>query len=219
MEYFFNFNTKSKDESILITIIYSIIFHLLLALAVLMFKPHPPEYIKITVATNSVQLNALPIQSSKQSVQKQVNKKITKEEVIKSESKKQIVQKEIPAEKSSTIMNAKDVPNPSPEAQSANETQEFYSAESTVDKTAQCTLPEITLTDDATNAGIRSGNIIIEVQINSQGKVTLAKLIKGTGYKIDQVALVAAKELNCKPARRDQQSVGVIKRFTWVILQ
>lgn len=81
-----------------------------------------------------------------------------------------------------------------------------------------CSLPEINLTEDATNAGIKSGSVIIEVKINSFGKVIDATLIKGTGYKVDQVALEAAKKLNCKPAWREKQNIGVIKRVNWIIV-
>ncbi len=219
MEYFFDVNTKAKDENIIVITIYSLLFHFLLVFAIALLKPNPPEFVSITVATNTIHLNTNKAQSNKQSIQKQQDKKIPKEEVVKSNAAKQQIHKEIPSEKTQPSVNAKDVPNPTPEGQSSNPSKEFYSAESTVDKTAQCTLPEINLTDDATNAGIKSGNVIIEVQINSQGKVTNTKLIKGTGYKIDEVALNAAKELNCKPARRDQESVGVIKRINWVIVQ
>ncbi|MGY3804670.1 energy transducer TonB [Pigmentibacter ruber] len=219
MEYFFDLNKKAKDENIIVITIYSLFFHFFLVLAIALLKPHPPEFISIKVSTNTIQLSTNKSQSNKQTIQKQQDKKIPKEEIVKSNTAKRSIQKEIPSEKTAPSTNAKDIPNPTPEGQSSNPSKEFYSAESTVDKTAQCTLPEINLTDDATNAGIKSGNVIIEVQINSQGKVTNATLIKGTGYKIDQVALNAAKELNCKPARRDQESVGVIKRINWVIVQ
>ena len=220
MEYFFELNTKKKEEIYLIRLGYSILFHIFLVFAIALLRPNPPEFISISVSTNTIQLASSAANANKQTIQKTVDKKIPKKELIHTSSTpKQNISKEIPSETSIPSSQAKSVANPTPEGQSSNPSKEFYSAESTVDKTAQCTLPEITLSDDATNAGVNSGNVIIEVQINSEGKVTEAKLIKGTGYKIDEIALQAAKKLNCKPAKREKESVGVIKRINWIITQ
>jgi TonB family protein len=218
LEYFLYINSKDKEENYLTSVGYSIFFHIFLVFAIVLIRQNPVEFIKISVSTNTIQLAAKNATSNKQTIQKPQKKQIPKEEVIKSATlPKQNIQKEIPAETSIPSSQAKSVDNPTPEGQSSNPSKEFYSAESTVDKTAQCTLPEINLTEDATNAGITSGSVIIEIQINSQGKVTDAKLIKGTGYKIDEIAIQAAKLLNCKAAKREKESVGVIKRINWVI--
>ena len=204
MEYFLYINSKDKEENYLTRVGYSILFHVFLVFAIVLIRQNPVEFIKISVSTNTIQLAAKNAKSNKQTIQKPQEKQIPKEELIKSATMpKQNIQKEIPAD--------------TPEGQSSNPSKEFYSAESTVDKTAQCTLPEINLSEDATNAGVTSGSVIIEIQINSQGKVTEAKLIKGTGYKIDEIALQAAKLLNCKAAKREQENVGVIKRINWII--
>ena len=218
MEYFFDLNTKNRDEKFLVTVAYSVLFHVFLIFGIALLRPNPPEFISISVSTNTIQLASNTANANKQTIQKTHDKKIPKEELFKSSTTpKQNIQKEIPSETSIPSAQAKSVANPTPEGQSSNPSKEFYSAESTVDKTAQCTLPEINLSEDATNAGITSGSVIIEVQINSEGKVTTAKLIKGTGYKIDDIALEAAKSLNCRPAKREKESVGVIKRINWII--
>ncbi|WP_397600257.1 energy transducer TonB [Silvanigrella sp.] len=218
MEYFLYINSKDNEENYLTRVGYSILFHVFLVLAIVLIRQNPVEFIKISVSTNTIQLAAKNANSNKQTIQKPQEKQIPKEELVKSSTMpKQNIQKEIPADTSIPSAQAKSVANPTPEGQSSNPSKEFYSAESTVDKTAQCTLPEINLSEDATNAGVTSGSVIIEVQINSQGKVTEAKLIKGTGYKIDEIAIQAAKLLNCKAAKRENASVGVIKRINWII--
>ncbi|APJ03837.1 energy transducer TonB [Silvanigrella aquatica] len=219
MEYFFDINKKNKDQSSLIILLYSIIFHAMLILGLSLVKPGTPEFIKITVATNTIQLSAKGTTSNKQTPLKHQDKKLPKEEIVKSHSQKQSIQKEIPSDNKPMKPDQKSLPNPTPTGQSPNESKEFFSSEATVDKTAQCTLPEINLTEDAINAGVTSGSVIIEVHINSLGKVVDSKLIKGTGYKIDQVAVNAAKELNCKAAWREKENVGVIKRINWIIVQ
>ena len=219
MEYFFDLNQKGKEENKLVIFIYSLIFHGMIILGVSLLKHGAPEYVTISVSTNTIQLTAKSANSNKQTIQKHQDKKIPTEELIKSSKQKQSIHKEIPTDSSPPIAQPKNAVDPTPTGQSSNENKEFFSAESTVDKTAQCTLPEINLTDDASNAGVTSGSVIIEVQINSLGKVIEAKLIKGTGYKIDEIALRAAKELNCKPAWREKENVGVIKRINWIIVQ
>ncbi len=217
MEYFFDIN--KKEQSTLSIIIYSLIFHGMLILGLSLIKQRTPEYITISVSTNTIQLAAKSTNSNKQTIQKNQDKKIPTEEIIKSKNQKQSINKEIPTDHSPPMAQPKHIANPTPSGQSSNANKEFFSAESTVDKTAQCTLPEINLTDDASNAGVTSGTVIIEVQINSLGKVVEVKLIKGTGYKVDEIALRAAKELNCKPAWREKENVGVIKRINWIIVQ
>ena len=218
MEYFFDFNKKGKDNSLIVVLIYSLIFHGMVILGVALIKQGTPEFVNISVSTNTIQLAAKTANSSKQTIQKHQDKKMPTEELIKSTHQKQSIHKEIPTDNSPPIAQPKSIVNPTPTGQSANANKEFFSAESTVDKTAQCTLPEINLTEDAANAGVTSGSVIIEVQINSLGKVVEAKIVRGTGYKVDEIALRAAKELNCKPALREKENVGVIKRINWIIV-
>lgn len=218
MEYFFDINKKSKEENKLVLLIYSLIFHCMIVLGVSLLKQGTPKFITISVSTNTIQLSTKSTNSNKQTIQKHQDRKIPTEELMKSRLKKQSIYKEIPSDKIPQTVQAKSIENPTPTGQSSNENKEFFSNESTVDKTAQCTLPEINLSEDALNAGVTNGSVIIEVQINSLGKVVAAKLIKGTGYKVDEIALRAAKELNCKPAWREKENIGVIKRINWIIV-
>jgi TonB family protein len=218
VEYFFDFNKKGKEKNTFIIFIYSLILHGMVFLGVSLIRQGTPKYVTISVSTNTIQLAAKSTNSSKQTIQKHQDKKMPTEELIKSSKQKQSIHKEIPSDNAPPLAQPKSIVTPTPTGQSSNSNKEFFSAESTVDKTAQCTLPEINLTEDASNAGITSGSVIIEVQINSLGKVVEAKLIKGTGYKVDEIALRAAKELNCKPAWREKENVGVIKRINWIII-
>ncbi|KAB8033413.1 energy transducer TonB [Fluviispira multicolorata] len=216
MENLLYFDKDTKEVKFYIVLCYSIFFHILLVILINFLTPNPVDITDLRVTTNTVQISSKTPNSNKQSLLKHRDKVQPTKEFVKSIGKPSPAPKEIPAEKVSTAQKMQEAVTPS--GQSTNDSKEFFSAESTVDKTAQCTLPEINITDDAANAGITSGSVIIEVQINSVGKVIEAKLIKGTGYKIDQVALAAAKELDCKPAWREKHSVGVIKRITWMIV-
>ncbi|BBH53283.1 energy transducer TonB [Fluviispira sanaruensis] len=216
MENILYFNKNTKDLNFFLVVGYSLLFHILLALSLSFLTPNPVDMTDLRVTTSTVQISSKSPNSQKPTLQKHRERNIPKKELIQSTQKSAAAPSEIPPEKVATPQKHLDAVTPA--GQSTNESKEFYSAESTVDKTAQCTLPEINITDDAANAGVTSGSVVIEVQINSEGKVTEAKLIKGTGYKVDQVALAAAKELNCSPAWREKHSVGVIKRITWMIV-
>ncbi len=89
--------------------------------------------------------------------------------------------------------------------------------EALVDKAARCQTPDLTITQDAANAGITSGKIILEVQISSSGKVIGVKILKGTGFKIDEEVIRLAEGMICSPAEKGGKSVAVIKRLQWLI--
>lgn len=99
----------------------------------------------------------------------------------------------------------------------ANDVSENPVAEAIVDKAARCKTPEIPITQDAANAGITSGKVVLEVQISSSGKVIEAKLLKGTGFKIDDSVISYAKNMQCSPAEKDGKKVPVVKRLQWII--
>lgn len=213
MEYIFNFSKNSKDPSIIKDVYLSIFFHIVFVIIIKIISTSHTEVTDLHVTVSTIQIHS---PTSKPNISKKKDKVNPNSEALKADKKQYTPEKEIPAEKNKKKTENKEMSTPS--AQSSNPSNEYYSAESTVDKTAQCTLPEINITDDAASAGVTSGSVVIEVQINSEGKVTNAKLIKGTGYKVDLVALEAAKLLSCRPASKEKQSVGVIKRLTWMIV-
>jgi TonB family protein len=92
-------------------------------------------------------------------------------------------------------------PEPDPDANPVSE--------AAADEPARCpALREIPITDDAANAGITSGRVVIEVVVGSQGGVLEARLVEGTGYEIDQVALAEVKKLRCTAAKVGGKSVA-----------
>ena len=48
----------------------------------------------------------------------------------------------------------------------------------------------------------------MQVQISAEGKVTDAKLLKGIGFKIDDVVVSLAKGMTCTPAQKDGKDIG-----------
>jgi TonB family protein len=99
----------------------------------------------------------------------------------------------------------------------ANDVPIKFVPEAIVDKAARCQTPEIALTQDAVNAGVTSGKVSIEAQISADGKVTEAKILKGTGFQIDDSIIALAKKMYCIPAQKDGKNVAVVKRLQWSI--
>ena len=90
--------------------------------------------------------------------------------------------------------------------------------EAAADTPARCKEPELDLTEDALAAGVRSGRLEIEVQVSSKGRILSARLVKGTGYLIDGLALDAARSLKCTPATRAGVPVALAKKkLLWTI--
>jgi len=58
------------------------------------------------------------------------------------------------------------------------------------------------------------GKVILRITINTKGKVTAVKLIRGLGYGLDQAAIKAAKQWKFKPETVDGVPVQVQKRQT-----
>jgi outer membrane biosynthesis protein TonB len=80
--------------------------------------------------------------------------------------------------------------------------------EAAVDKKLACPpVGEIALTDDAINAGVTSGRVVIEVVVNSKGEVEEVKLIEGTGYEVDKVVLQKYRQQRCTPGTQSGRSV------------
>lgn len=88
------------------------------------------------------------------------------------------------------------------------------------DAAADCAgaLPQLDLTSDAINAGIKRGRLVFETIIDEKGVVRDARLVKGTGFEIDRVALEALKNVVCRPAKAGGQSVVVRKELAFEIL-
>ncbi|MES2615744.1 MAG: TonB family protein [Bdellovibrionota bacterium] len=152
-----------------------------------------------------------PIEQPKELPKKPIIKKL----VSKTLSTKPAPLVEQPPEEKPQINSAQ---NTATSAQAdANDVSVPAVAEAVADKAARCQTPEIPITQDAANAGITSGKVILEVQINADGKVTTAKLLKGTGFHIDSNVIEFAKKMKCQPALKDGKTVAVIKRLQWVV--
>jgi TonB family protein len=78
--------------------------------------------------------------------------------------------------------------------------------------------PGLELSEDALNAGITSGEVTVEVNLDSSGSVTSARLIKGIGYEIDQIVVKTAQRIRCRPAQMNGSPIGIkSKRLSWII--
>ena len=87
-----------------------------------------------------------------------------------------------------------------------------------VDELATCEIPEVELTDDALDEGLETGVVEVMVIIDEKGEIKKAKLIKKTGFQIDNIILAKAKSLKCKPAKVNGKPVPVKnKKLQWVI--
>jgi TonB family protein len=209
MEYFFVFDEKNKKRQFLIILFFSIFFHVCIAFFMQLLAPVAPQESQKLFVHLSPPLSRVPSVKNGQHFSSQQRKKVLK---------KQNVEKKISFEKrQSSLVHKPKAPVAQTEEHSLR-SKELFAAESTVDQNAQCSLPEINLSDDAVNAGITSGTVVIDVQIDSLGKVQAAKLVKGTGYDVDGLALRAAKNLLCKPATLNKEKVGVLKRLHWMII-
>jgi periplasmic protein TonB len=92
-------------------------------------------------------------------------------------------------------------------------------SEAAIDTPAKCTLPrDIPMTDDAINAGITSGLILVNIVVSSKGDVVKATLKKGTGYSIDQVVIEALKKVKCTPGIKDGKAWSQTYTATMEIL-
>lgn len=117
-----------------------------------------------------------------------------------------------------------DLPPPPPVAPGTNSDEVDFSAqaveEAFADTGADCSgsLPELELTEDAVNAGVSSGKLLIEVIIDEGGKVRNVKLLKGTGYEIDQVAVEAIRSITCVAATSGGEPTVVRKELPYEIV-
>lgn len=117
-----------------------------------------------------------------------------------------------------------DLPPPAPVAPGTNAGEVDYSArgveEAFADTEADCSgaLPELELTEDAVNAGVSSGKLLIEVIIDEGGKVRNVKLLKGTGYEIDRVAVEAIRSITCVAATSGGEPTVVRKELPYEIV-
>lgn len=212
--------THKSDSPVFLIFLYSIIAHIIIFSSVVFFLQKSVKnaekqnvvYMQITAAPQSVAAPKKEIQKPKELPKKPVIKKLVQQQPL-STKPAPLVQQQ-PEEKPQT--------NPNPTTQSsanadANDVATKPVVEAVVDKAARCKTPEIALTQDAANAGVTSGKVILEVQISADGKVTEAKILKGTGFQIDDAVVALAKKMDCIPAEKDGKSVAVIKRMQWLI--
>ena len=83
-------------------------------------------------------------------------------------------------------------------------------SEAAADTPAKCSsLGEIQISDDAVNAGITSGKVIVEAVIGFDGKVIKATLKKGTGYQVDNLVVDRILKLRCAPAKQGGKDVAM----------
>lgn len=76
--------------------------------------------------------------------------------------------------------------------------------EAAVDTPSSCpSIGEVPLSEDAINAGVTSGKVVVEIVIASNGGVAEAKLLQGTGYAVDADVLARYKKLRCKPGTKN----------------
>jgi TonB family protein len=117
-----------------------------------------------------------------------------------------------------------DLPPPAPVAPGTNSDDVDYSAraveEAFADTEADCSgsLPELELTEDAVNAGVSSGKLLIEVIIDEKGTVRNVKLVKGTGYEIDRIAVEAIRSIKCVAATSNGEPTIVRKELFYEIV-
>jgi TonB family protein len=207
---------QKNNNSIFFMFIYSFIIHVIIFSAYVLFPN------KIKVINEKQDLVYIQIASAPPSVQApaQVQKPKDKSKIVK--PKKLVQQKSISSKPSPQVEQniEKPVVNSNPISSAQSEASDVYSnpvVEAVADEAARCQIPEIPITEDAANAGITAGKIVLEIQINADGKVTNATLLKGTGFKIDDVVLNLAKNLQCSPAKKDGKNITVIKRLPWYI--
>jgi outer membrane biosynthesis protein TonB len=117
-----------------------------------------------------------------------------------------------------------DLPPPAPVPVGTNSDVVDYAAiaveEAFASSSADCAgaLPELELSDDAVNAGLTSGQLIIEVIVDDKGIVRQPKLIKGTGYQIDAIALKEVQKMKCNPAQENGKSTVVRKELRFEVV-
>ena len=109
-------------------------------------------------------------------------------------------------------------PAPALSSEESNEPFGPVVSENAVDEVAKCPkLPEVQITDEAANAGITSGVIILDVTISGEGKVVDAKIKKPLGYGLEAKAIEAAMKMKCSPGKIGGKSIGVIKRLEYTV--
>jgi outer membrane biosynthesis protein TonB len=79
-------------------------------------------------------------------------------------------------------------------------------------------LPDLDLTSDALNAGLRRGRLAFEAVIDESGRVREVRLIKGTGYDIDRVARDALQGIVCRPAQASGRAAIVRKELVFEVV-
>lgn len=93
-------------------------------------------------------------------------------------------------------------------------------SENVVDTVASCPAPtDLALTNEAINAGIESGQLVVEVIVGRDGKVREPSIRKSVGYGVDELALDAVRKLKCTPAQKNGIPVSVKgKKLIWNIV-
>jgi protein TonB len=146
-------------------------------------------------------------------------KELPKEVQTKKLIQKTVVPQPAPVVSAAPEISPASLPHPSSIAGDKGDVSIAAVSESVVDEPARCVTPEIPITEDAANAGVTSGKVVLQVQISSEGKVVSATLLKGTGFRIDEEVLQQARKMVCEPARKDGKSVAVVKRVLWKIVR
>lgn len=71
--------------------------------------------------------------------------------------------------------------------------------------------------DEARKAGIE-GQIILQINVDADGKVTTAKIIRGLGYGLDEAALTGIKRFKFRPAVKGGEAVSTTINYTFTFL-
>jgi protein TonB len=71
---------------------------------------------------------------------------------------------------------------------------------------------------EARDAGVE-GKVFLELLIDERGKIAEAKVVKGLGFGLDELALARVKTCSFSPAMKGEQAVSFrIKRFPVLLL-
>jgi periplasmic protein TonB len=91
-------------------------------------------------------------------------------------------------------------------------------SEAAADVPAKCaTIGEIQLTEDAVNAGVTTGKVLVEAVIGFDGSVIKVQIKKGTGYDVDKLVLDRVSKMRCTPAKQSGKNVAQRRRFELII--
>lgn len=88
------------------------------------------------------------------------------------------------------------------------------------DTPTSCPIPKgLELSEDALNAGLSSGEVVVEFFVGADGVVKNPILKKRTGYTVDKTVLEAVQKIKCSPAKVKGQAVAVkASRIKFMIL-